>query len=91
MIFRVLGTWCPRHYPYPFMFGEYCCKTAKEEDLTVNFDGCNGSHLSLNSVCCKNSEYLKCPGTGGCKTNRGIYNCETLILNIKLDKSNQYY
>ena len=78
MISRVLGSWCPRLYPYAFMWGENCCKTAKEDDSTsnlqlpFNFDGCDGSPLSLNSVCCKNNEYEKCPGTGGCKTNKGI-------------------
>ena len=54
------------------MWGEYCCKSAKEDKSFAPFDGCNGTTLSLNSMCCKNSEYQKCPGTGGCRNNRGI-------------------
>ena len=63
---------CPEKYPYAFMWGEYCCKSAEEDRLYVPFDGCNGMSLSLNSVCCKHNEYQKCPGAGGCRNHRGI-------------------
>ena len=54
------------------MWGEYCCKSAEEGQIFFPFDGCNGMSLSLNSVCCKDNEYQKCPGAGGCQNNMGI-------------------
>ena len=54
------------------MWGAYCCKTAMEENANANLDECDGSSISLHSVCCQNREYEKCPGAKGCLNNMGI-------------------
>ena len=53
---------CPNDFPYAFMWGEYCCKSAKD---------CDDVEISMDSVCCKNNDYQNCSDTTGCKNNRG--------------------
>ena len=66
--FLLVGTRCPASYPYAFMWGAYCCKTAVE---------CYNDRLripiSLHSVCCEHSDYQHCSSVEGCKSNRGIF------------------
>ena len=54
------------------MWGEYCCKTKLEKSTQNNLAECDGGQISINSVCCEDNEYEKCPHIGGCKNNRGI-------------------
>ena len=70
--FLLVGTRCPDNYPYAFMWGAYCCKTRVEDDAKANLKECNGSPISLHSVCCENSEYQRCSNVEGCINNRGI-------------------
>ena len=73
----LLGNRCSNDYPYAFMWGEYCCKTELEENN--NFVACDGGPISINSVCCKDNEYEKCPHIGGCKNNRGMNVCQKRV------------
>ena len=65
---------CSPAYPYAFMWGEYCCKTEWEGTSENNLDACDGSLISINSICCKDNQYDKCPNMVGCKNNRGKQN-----------------
>ena len=67
------------------MWGEYCCKYAEEDQSAVSFGGCDGSSLSLSSLCCKNSEYQKCSGTGGCQNYMGTTTNVAYILTVLLN------
>ena len=60
------------------MLGGYCCKSPEENEwnnidppVDPRFEGCDGSFLSLNSMCCKNNEYQKCAHPEGCANNKG--------------------
>ena len=72
ILFYLVVQRCPDDYPHAFLWGEYCCKYGEEDQAVLPYDGCNGKSLSTNSVCCKNSEYQKCPSAGGCRNNSGI-------------------
>ena len=54
------------------MWGEYCCKTEVENTAQNNLYECDGGPLSINSICCEDDLYEKCPHIGGCKNNRGM-------------------
>ncbi len=72
VIFYCVVELCPKSFPHAFLWGEYCCKSAKEDQPLVPLDECDGGTLALNSLCCENSEYQKCSGTRGCRNNGGI-------------------
>ena len=72
VLILLVGTRCPDNYPYAFMWGAYCCKNAVEDNANAKFGDCDGSTISLHSVCCKNSEYQKCSSTAGCRNYRGM-------------------
>ena len=56
------------------MWGEYCCKTEWEGTAENNLAACDGGLISINSICCEDNQYDKCPNMVGCKNNRGIQN-----------------
>ena len=58
------------------MWGEYCCETELEATANHNFAACDGGPISINSVCCEDNKYEKCPHIGGCINNRGINCCQ---------------
>ena len=69
---------CPKEFPYAFMGGDYCCKTAKENtfiemdiDTIKDISRCNGGPISLSSVCCESNNFKKCPSDGKCKSSQG--------------------
>ena len=66
---------CSDTYPYAFMWGEYCCKSESEKSTQNNLPECDGGHISIDSICCKDDQYEKCPHIGGCKNNRGKHIC----------------
>ena len=66
---------CSSAYPFAFMWGEYCCKTESEKITQSNLAECDGGHISINSVCCEEDQYEKCPHMGGCKNKKGMHIC----------------
>ena len=82
-IFNIVAKRCPSAYPYAFMWGQYCCKTSEEEESAISFDECDAGLLSVNSVCCKNSEYQECPFLDGCTNNKGIQLFRIVCIIIK--------
>ena len=65
------GSKCPSLFPNAFMWGTYCCKNKNESIAENHFDECDGSPLSIDSICCQNDEYIKCPSVEGCTGKRG--------------------
>ena len=56
------------------MWGTHCCKSlleSNESKAETVFDGCDGGALSMDSLCCFNDEYIKCPSSSGCIGNKG--------------------
>ena len=80
----LLGTKCPRDYPYAFMWGAYCCKTKYEDKTNDGIQECDNSVISLSSVCCNNDEYLSCPAQGGCKDRKGNTLLTILWISLKI-------
>lgn len=70
---------CQPKYPYAFMWGLYCCTSKLEKNSSIGMDECNGGAISLNSICCKDNDYEKCPDDRGCSNHWGeiILNHET--------------
>ena len=54
------------------MWGEYCCKTEWEDTVNSSIIACDGSKISVNSICCEDNQYQKCPKKEGCQNNRGM-------------------
>lgn len=57
---------CPQSYPFAFKWGKYCCATEKEDTSTIKVDGCDGSKLSLSSICCDQNDHQECSHSEGC-------------------------
>ena len=62
---------CPKTHPFVYAGGRYCCQYGFEHILQAYGENCDGGPISINSVCCKQFAYIRCP-TGVCK-NRGKY------------------
>ena len=66
---------CTKDYPFAYLNGKYCCKTNQElvnggNSKEVASGTCDGIGFSIESTCCKDNKYLKCPHTkckGKCK------------------------
>ena len=58
---------CPSRHPYAYLKGKYCCKYPKENNDPL-YNSCNGRDISLESGCCKDHAYRRCP-SGFCTTN----------------------
>merc|ERR1712166_609003 len=62
------ATTCTKEYPFAYLNGKYCCETDQERvnggtSNEVASGTCDGIGFSIESTCCKNSKYLKCPHT----------------------------
>ena len=57
---------CPDTYPFAFKWGQYCCATPFEDISSLHVEGCDGSGLSINSICCEKGNHQICPHTEGC-------------------------
>lgn len=55
------GNMCPTGYPFPYHYGEYCCKNGFEKVNAPQGSGCDGSSISLSSVCCQDDAFVACP------------------------------
>ena len=49
---------CTKDYPFAYRNGKYCCQTNQTASGT-----CDGRGFSIESTCCKDHKYLKCPHT----------------------------
>ena len=69
---------CPTTHPYAFSGGRECCKTQKEANGVARKRSlerqprhphsdatCDGSALDLESNCCENSAFIRCPAGDG--------------------------
>ena len=58
---------CPKDYPFAYLSGNYCCKTNQEKENgypgLIPPNTCDGIGFSIESTCCKDNKYLKCPST----------------------------
>ena len=54
------------------MWGKYCCKSDKEDNVTDPMEGCDGENFSVTSTCCENNDQILCPSEDGCKDNKGL-------------------
>ena len=71
--------YCPEDHPNAYYLGEYCCKFSKEKVDAALGDTCDGSNISLQSLCCDADEYIQCPNNRTCQDNQG-----TILYKIKL-------
>ena len=58
---------CPTTHPYAFSGGRECCKTQKEANFghPQSVAACDGSALDLQSDCCENGAFIRCPAGDG--------------------------
>ena len=69
---------CPTTHPYAFSGGRECCKTQKEANGVARKRSlerqprhphsdatCDGSALDLESNCCENGAFIRCPAGDG--------------------------
>ena len=71
------------------MWGTYCCKSNLEADRGMLMEECDGSLISLDSMCCQNNEYEQCRDSRGCidfGALGGIYMNIVYIIQILYDK-----
>ena len=61
---------CPDDHPYAYLNGDYCCKEWHEDNIKQLGEGCDGSLISLSSVCCKTK--TKCPFDLKCKNSDSL-------------------
>ena len=59
---------CTKDHPFAYKNGQYCCETNQELVNGGNSDEvasgtCDGIGFSIESTCCKDHKYLKCPHT----------------------------
>ena len=62
---------CDSEYPFAYSNGDYCCKTNQElwyggSPSEVASGSCDGKGFSIESTCCKDHDYKKCPHLEGC-------------------------
>ena len=61
-------TTCTKDHPFAYLNGQYCCETNQEKinggtSNEVASGTCDGIGFSIESTCCKDNKYLKCPHT----------------------------
>ena len=66
---------CTKDHPYAYLNGQYCCETNQELVNGGNSDEvasgtCDGIGFSIESTCCYDKKYVKCPDTT-CKDYAG--------------------
>ena len=80
-----LGQQCPNSHPYPFHNGQYCCAADREKVYAPQGTRCDGSAISIDSLCCENDSYIGCPH--GICTSTGVYHFSLAPnLNIKVNE-----
>ena len=94
---------CTKDHPFAYNNGQHCCETNQELVNGGNSDEvasgtCDGIGFSIESTCCKDHKYLKCPHTK-CKDYGGKdyekFDTVSKILKLYFGalfiKSNQYW
>ena len=66
MYYSFLESTCTKDYPFAYRNGKYCCETNLElvkggNSMEVASGTCDGIGFSIESTCCKDHKYLKCP------------------------------
>jgi len=68
---------CSQDYPFAYLSGEFCCKTNQElkggdsrTPKEISSGTCDGIGFSMESTCCKDHDYQKCPYPGGCSDHK---------------------
>ena len=76
--YSILAQECPIDHPYAYLDGAYCC--ASKEELTnggnqseIESGTCDGFGFSSQSTCCKDHDFVKCPGDSCIDNNKGLY------------------
>merc|ERR1712008_167627 len=74
-----MGTTCTKDHPFAYLNGQYCCETNQEKinggtSNEVASGTCDGIGFSIESTCCKDNKYLKCPHTQ-CVTRTAVTTC----------------
>ena len=66
---------CTEDHPFAYLNGQYCCETNQElvnggTPNEIASGACDGIGFSIESTCCKENKFLKCPHTK-CKDHAG--------------------
>ena len=62
----LLAHQCPLEHPYAYLNGSYCCATNAENpnggyESEIASGVCDGQGFSIESTCCKDGQFIKCP------------------------------
>ena len=56
-----LGTGkCPASHPYAYNNGKHCCAYNREKHYRPQGHKCDGSKISISSLCCLNDKHVRC-------------------------------
>ena len=82
------STWaqCPPTHPYAYSKGNSCCKNGYEKFDPDDIAKCNGEPILMNSTCCKDDAYIKCP-VDKCINSKGTF----VILFELLSNQKKYF
>ena len=72
---------CTKDYPFAYLNGQYCCETNKElvsggSSNEIASGTCDGIGFNIESTCCKDNKYLKCPHEQCVTRHEGIRLCK---------------
>ena len=82
---------CPPEHPFVYRSGEYCCKYDKEGgDGSVDGWRCDGSKISIDSSCCYEGKWVRCPiwPNGKCDNHGGMCKKFSLACTLLESKMN---
>ena len=65
--YYLLEYYCAEEYPYPYLNGNWCCKTKKEKVYSPHGSLCDGSELGYDSKCCVKDNHTPCPDSQVCE------------------------
>merc|ERR1719454_320917 len=51
---------CPPKHPYAYYNGHYCCAHNREKHYRPQGSRCDGSVISITSLCCKDDAHVPC-------------------------------
>ena len=84
---------CPSSHPFAYLNGDYCCKTNKEKVHRPSGSKCDGSSISIDSICCAGDDHVRCPiGAKKCGVKKtgerfvAFNSFLTFFLNLEGDK-----
>ena len=84
-IFSGDNSYCPLSHPYAYSDGDYCCWSNKEKnDPSAHGALCDGSAIGLDSKCCEEDRFTKCPHPPCKKSLLFPFTMRYSVLSIKL-------